>query len=450
VYYHKSVDRRLPVSAFKLQGKTAAEITESLELAIDHGRVRPGDRLPTVRGLASELGVSPVTVATAYRSLRQRGLVIGEGRRGTRVRAGTGTPYLTLTPVPEGVRNLALGNPDPEFVPSLARGLRAVDPESPLYGVRANLPELVEVVGAQLDDDGIARDRVAVVSGALDGIERVLVAGCSPGDRVIVEDPCFPRVLDLARALGLVLVPVTVDDHGVRPDSLSQALGASVRAALFTPRAQNPTGGCVDSSRARDMRRLLDRYPQLLVVEDDYAAPVAGAPLETLTAKRARWAHVRSFSKVLGPDLRLAFVAGDEATLARVEARQRLGAGWVSHILQRIVLELLTDRGAAQLLTRAEKAYAARRREMLEALAARGIEAFGRSGINVWVPVDDEIATVRALFDAGWAVSAGERFRIDSRPGVRITISTLRKGEADAVASCLGESIQALAWTQAG
>jgi DNA-binding transcriptional MocR family regulator len=434
----------------KVEGTTAAEIAESLELAIDRGRIRPGEQLPTVRGLAEELGVSPVTVATAYRSLQQRGLAIGEGRRGTRVRAGTGTPFLSVTPVPEGVRNLALGNPDPEFVPSLARGLRSVDSRPSLYGVRANLPELVEVIRRQLHDDGIARDRVAVVSGALDGIERVLVASCRPGDSVIVEDPCFPRVLDLARALGFQLVPVTVDDRGVQPDALERALKASVRAALLTPRAQNPTGGYVDSGRARELRRVLDRYPQLLVIEDDYAGPVAGAPIETLTAKRARWAHVRSFSKVLGPDLRVAFVAGDEATLARVEARQRFGTGWVSNILQRIGLELLTDRSAARLLARAEKTYTVRRRAMLHALAACGIKAFGRSGLNVWVPVTEEISVVRALFDAGWAVSAGERFRIDSPPGIRITISTLKEAEAEAVASCIAKSMQTLVWTQAG
>ena len=257
-----------------VEGTTAAEIAESLELAIDRGHLRPGDQLPTVRGLAEELGVSPVTIAMAFRSLRQRGLVIGEGRRGTRVRAG-GKHYLSVTPVPEGVRNLALGNPDPDFVASLARGLRAVDPTPSLYGVRANLPELVDVIRTQLREDGIARDRIAVVSGALDGIERVLVAACRPGDRIIVEDPCFPRVLDLARALGLQLVPVTVDDHGVQPDSLERALRTSVRAALFTPRAQNPIGGYVDNGRARELRRVLDHYPKVLVDQDDYAGPVA-------------------------------------------------------------------------------------------------------------------------------------------------------------------------------
>ncbi len=438
------------VAATKLSGKTAAEIAESLELAIERGEIRPGDRLPTVRGLAEELGVSPVTVAMAYRTLQQRGFVVGEGRRGTRVRAGTGRPYLSGTPVPEGVRNLALGNPDPDLVPPLARGLRAVDPIPFLYGGHANLPELVDLVRGQLRADGIACDRLGVVSGALDGIERVLVASCRPGDRIIVEDPCFPRVLDLVRALGLELVPVQVDDHGPRPDSLELALKAPARAALFTPRAHNPTGAYIDPGRSRELRRLLEGAPRLLVIEDDYAGPVAGAPIRTLTAKRDRWAHVRSFSKVLGPDLRIAFVAGDEATLARVEVRQRLGVGWVSHILQRIALALLTDPAATRLLSRAEQTYARRRGAMLDALRERGIEAFGRSGINVWVPVREEISVVRALLDAGWAVSAGERFRIESPPAIRITISTLQRGEAKAVAECLAERVHGLAWTQAG
>jgi DNA-binding transcriptional MocR family regulator len=438
------------VAATKLSGKTAAEIAESLELAIDRGEIRPGDRLPTVRGLAEELGVSPVTVATAYRTLQQRGFVVGDGRRGTRVRAGAGRPYLTQTPVPDGVRNLALGNPDPELVPPLAQGLQAIDSIPFLYGGHANLPELVDLMRGQLRADGIACDRLAVVSGALDGIERVLVASCRPGDRVIVEDPCFPRVLDLVRALGLELVPVQVDDRGPRPDSLGRALKAAARAALFTPRAHNPTGAYIDPGRSRELRRLLEGAPGLLVIEDDYAGPVAGAPIQTLTAKRERWAHVRSFSKVLGPDLRIGFVAGDEATLARVEVRQRLGVGWVSHILQRIALAQLSDPAAARLVSRAERVYASRRQAMLDALRERGIEAFGRSGINVWVPVLEEISVVRALLDAGWAVSAGERFRIESQPAIRITISMLQRGEAKAVADCLAESVHALAWTQAG
>jgi DNA-binding transcriptional MocR family regulator len=438
------------VTRVSIKGGTVAELAESIELAVHRGQLRPGDQLPTVRGLATSLGVSPVTVASAYRSLGLRGLLVANGRRGTRVRAGTGTPYLSTVPVPEGVRNLALGNPDPELVPSLARGLRAVDPHPVLYGGRANLPELVELMRTQLRADGVAANRIAVVSGALDGIERALAAHCRPGDRVLVEDPGFPRLLDLLRALALELVPVAVDDRGPVPDSLASALGASVRAAVVTPRAQNPTGAALDEQRARALQKLLARYPDLLVVEDDYVGPVAGAPMVTLSGKLKKWAVVRSFSKVLGPDLRVAFLAGDEATVLRAESRLRLGAGWVSHILQRIVYEVLSDRATERTLERAARTYAKRRRSMIEALAAQDIHALGESGINVWVPVPEEVGVVRALLDAGWAVSAGERFRLRSGPGIRITVATLQDGEAKALAACLADSLRPAAWTHAG
>jgi DNA-binding transcriptional MocR family regulator len=434
----------------RITGKTAAGIAESLEQAIDGGRILPGERLPTVRALARDLTVSPVTVAAAYRSLRQRGLVTGEGRQGTRVLAGAARQYLSAPWVAEGIRNLALGNPDPALIPSLEPARLAVSPGPVLYGGRANLPELQERVIGQLREDGIAGARLAVVSGALDGIERVLAASCRPGDRVLVEDPGFPRLLDLVRALGLRLIPVAVDDLGPRPASLDRALADSVRAAIFTPRGQNPTGGCVGADRAGEIRRLLGRYPQLLVVEDDYVGPVAGAPVHTLTRDREHWAHVRSVSKVLGPDLRVAFVAADDTTLSRVETRQRLGAGWVSHILQQICLELMADPATERLLAEAEAAYAARRQAMVSALARRGIGASGRSGINVWVPVDDEMGVTRALLEGGWAVAAGERFRIQSPPGIRITVATLQDGEADAVAARISQRIHSLGWTQAG
>ena len=89
------------------------------------------------------------------------------------------------------------------------------------------------------------------------------------------------------------------------------------------------------------------------------------------------------------------------------------------------------------LIGRAREAYEARRRGMVEALAALGIEAHGNSGLNVWVPVREEAVTVRALQEAGWLVLAGERLRIATRPGIRITITTLRPGEDEAIAAAI-------------
>ena len=105
---------------------------------------------------------------------------------------------------------------------------------------------------------------------------------------------------------------------------------------------------------------------------------------------RAHWALTRSVSKALGPDLRLAILAGDALTIARVEGRLQCGPGWVSHVLQRLVVELWGDREVQALVRRARGEYARRRQQFLRALDARGISAGGASGLNVWIEVDGE------------------------------------------------------------
>ena len=97
-------------------------------------------------------------------------------------------------------------------------------------------------------------------------------------------------------------------------------------------------------------------------------------------------------------------------------------------------VELLSDPGFADSARRARDAYASRRESLIEALAAREVRAHGRSGLNVWVPVREEAPVVGALLDTGWLVMAGEHFRMQTPPGVRITISTLTEDEPDAIA----------------
>jgi DNA-binding transcriptional MocR family regulator len=437
----------MPTHYRLFRGRTAAEIAAAGERAITGGRLAPGDALPPVRALAADLGVSPGTVAAAYRALGVRGLVRGDGRRGTRVRdapplATAAAAAVAPAAVPAGVVDLADGNPDPALLPPLAPVLRRLGRRHTLYGEPGAVPALVERVASGLAADGVPADHLAVVGGALDGLERVLQAATRPGDRVAVEDPGYPGVHHLVAALGLDPVPVGVDDRGPVPDDLGRALAGGAVAAVVTPRAGNPYGSAVDAERSRELRRVLRRHPPVLVVEDDHAGPVAGADLHPLAdRRRERWAVLRSVSKSLGPDLRLAVVACDRTTVARVEGRQRLGAGWVSHLLQEAVAALLADPATERLLVDAAGAYATRRRALVHALAGHGMVATGRSGLNVWVPVPAEEPVVAGLLARGWAVAAGARYRLRSGPAVRVTVARLAEGDAARLAADLAATV---------
>jgi DNA-binding transcriptional MocR family regulator len=423
---------------YQLKVRTASELSDATERLIAGGRLPIGARLPAVRELAGALALSPTTVAAAYRTLGQRGLVRGAGRRGTLVAASPPLPIASEPPLPDGVVDLARGNPDRALLPSLRSHLRGLVDETKAYGETATLPALDAAACTALRADGVPADRVLAVSGALDGVERVLLAWLRPGDRVAVEDPGFPRVFDLVAALGLVAVPVAIDRHGMRPDAFATALTSGVVACVVTPRAQNPTGAAFDAPRVRALRAILRDHPEVLVVEDDHAGPVAGASAHTLAgARRTRWAVVRSVAKSLGPDLRVALLTGDRTTLERVEGRQRLGPGWVSHLLQQLVVDLWADAGVAARFVRVTDVYRGRRDALVDALAGRGIEVTAPSGLNVWVPVPDEVTAVRSLLDSGYAVASGARFRIASIPAIRVTIAALPERRAPALARAI-------------
>jgi DNA-binding transcriptional MocR family regulator len=426
---------------YQITGSTAAAISASVERGVRRGTLHPGHPLPPVRDLAATLGVSPATVAAAYKALRQRGIVETAGRNGTRIRPRppvAPTRASRLPPVPPGVLDLSAGEPDPRLLPDLP----ALTHRAPIGYHRAGaLPELAEAATARLRADGVRVPALTVTGGALDGMDRLLAAHLRPGDRVAVEDPGWANLLDLVAAQGLTPVPVPVDEAGPTVAGLRTALAAGAGAVVVTTRAHNPTGAAVTAARASALRALLRGYRDLLVIEDDHAAELSPVPLHALAGATDRWAFLRSASKPYGPDLRLAVLAGDEATVARVEGRMRAGSGWVSTILQRLVLEMWGDETVARRVARAREAYGLRRAGLVAALADRGFAVSCPTGINVWVPVPDETLAVARLRDAGYAVAPGALFRVASPPGIRITVTPLARSEtgplADAVAAAI-------------
>ncbi|MDX2291213.1 MULTISPECIES: aminotransferase class I/II-fold pyridoxal phosphate-dependent enzyme [Streptomyces] len=432
---------------YRIEGRRASEIAASVERGVGTGALEPGEALPPLRELAADLGVNPNTVAAAYRTLRERGVIETDGRRGSRVRPRPATTARGSLRVeaPPGVRDLSGGNPDPALLPplgaALAEAARRYAERPGLYGEAPVDPDFARLARAAFDADGVPAGPVGVASGSLDAIERVLAVHLRPGDAVAVEDPGWGSLLDLVPALGLRPVPVAVDDDGPLAADVERAIVRDgVRALIVTDRAQNPTGACIGAARAAALRRVLAAHPGVLLIEDDHGHGIVSRRLRPLADGTGHWALVRSVAKAYGPDLRIAAFTGDHETVDRVLGRQRLGPGWVSRLLQQAVVHLWST-GAVDPEAVAD-AYGERRDALVRELARRGVQAHGRSGMNVWVPVADETGAVARLLGAGWAVAPGARFRLAAGPAIRLTVSPLAPGDieplADAVADAAG------------
>jgi DNA-binding transcriptional MocR family regulator len=416
----------------------AVKLAAQIEGLVREGRIAPEALLPPVRDLARALGVSPGTAAAAYKALRLQGVVAAEGRRGTRVLPRPAAREYRDTPAPAGTTDLMVANPDPRLLPDLRRIFAGIRATSDSYGGAHVEPDLLDRMRAALQADGIDPSHLVVTSGAIATIYRALRACLAAGDKVAVEDPGFNEHHASVRAHSMVPVPVAIDDQGMLPQALSAALRGGARGVILTPRLQSPTGAALTRERAAELREVLGKHPDVVVLLDDFASLLSDVPYhDCLGKRRARWLLVRSFNKAIAPDLRVAVAAADAETSDRLAREQWLADGWVSIYLQRVAAATLASRSVESLLRRARQAYALRRSSLVQALARRGIPAQGTTGLNVWVPVPDEAAAVRGLLERGWCVRAGARYRLRSEPAIRITIAQLLPDQTERLAGDL-------------
>lgn len=421
---------------------TAAGIFQEIEQAIVHGDYQPGDVLPSIRELATRRHVSPATVAAAFRRLAERGLTYVERGVGTKVRAETLlSDSLGRAPVPvmNGVVDVASGAPDPGLLPDLNLSLRRLSVAKALYNVEPLIPGIREQAPKVMADVFNSRpEQFTIAGGALESIADAVTARLRPGDRVIVEDPGFAAATSLLRSHALALAPVPVDDEGFEVNPFADAINHGAKAVLYSPRAQNPRGSALTVERAADLRAVLneasERGKSPFIIENDHASLVSDVPYLSLTESSSSWLSTRSLSKSHGPDLRFAFVAGDELTIERIQRHQALNRGWISTILQHLVVDLLSNPDVERLTTRATAEYDRRRARLVEALAAQGVKSFGHSGLNVLVPVDDEATISSALMGYGWQPRSGQAYRHTRGPFIRLTPAALTNDQIDALA----------------
>jgi DNA-binding transcriptional MocR family regulator len=405
-------------------------IAAAVHRLIRAGRLQTGDRLPTVRDLAKDLSISPATVSEAWQALGAVGAIQARGRAGTFVR-DTVEPtrpvrYLGIggAPLAEGI-NLSTGTPDPALLPPLREAVERVVARSTSWTTSyLDDPVLPELDALLRRDWPFPPARLTVVDGALDALSRVVDQVVRLGDRVVMENPGFPPLIDILERAGAEIVAVELDEEGIIPSSLAIAMELEPVAVFVQPRAQNPTGVSMSVGRCRLLAEIL-ASSQAVVVEDDHSGDIAtGEDVSLGRLLPERTVHIRSYSKSHGPDLRIAAVGGSADVIDPLVSRRMLGPGWTSRLLQAVLVELLTDPAAIAAVTRARATYAMRSLAVRAGLAGEGVVSTMGDGINAWVEVGDERSALITLAALGVRVSPGSPFMVDGGPSSHVRVTT--------------------------
>jgi GntR family transcriptional regulator / MocR family aminotransferase len=378
---------------------TAAEpfyrqIYDRFRSAIASGLLNPGERIPSARALTKELGLARGTIETAYSLLAAEGYIQARGQAGTIVTPGLRprTPVPNLMPRsnsgiaaagfrPDSILPFQMGLPALDAFPRKiwarlsARCVRAMQPSDMVHPAVYGLPALRAQIAAYLQvSRGIScsPSQVFVTSGYRHTIELIAHSLLKAGDRVWLEDPGYPPTRELLGHMHIATVSVPVDREGVVvSDGIK--LAARARAAVVTPAHQSPL--CISLSLPRRLE-LLDwaTRSNAWIIEDDYDGEYryVSRPLPALKSldRVGRVLYAGTFSKVLFPSIRLAYLVVPEAQVERFEEIiQALAAGSPA-LTQAIVTAFITEGHFARHIQRMRRLYAERR----EATAA-GLES---------------------------------------------------------------------------
>lgn len=407
------------------------QIHASLRQAILDGRLAPGQRLPSGRDLAAQLGVARGTIRVAYDRLTAENLVFGAGPAGTRVSARPPTieavddlpidrPLAAFNrPFSSAPRPFQMGVPAHDAFPAKlwarmrARALRDDAITDTAYADPRGEPLLRAQIASHL---AISRqmqchpDQIIVTGGYRQGLLLALTALRAQGRKAWIEEPGYPLGRRGLELIGATLEPVAVDAQGLRvDDGIARAPDALL--ALVTPGQHAPLG--VTLTRAR-RHALLDWAASsgAWIIEDDYLGELQldgrAAPALASGAGAERVIHIGSFSKTLSPALGLGFVVAPRSLAERLVEVAAVLAPAPNRIAQLAVSEFLSNGHFLRHL-RQMKALYTERRNLALTHVNRLLPGTLAAGLGVIAPlpqIADDIAVVRVARAHGLAPSA--------------------------------------------
>lgn len=427
--------------AAQLKNRTMRGIALDTATLIRSGSIKVGAHLPSVRELAQALNVSPATVSAAWGQLRRQKVIAGRGRNGIWVCGDRVSPrpirFEQIGNFGEHiVADLVMASPDPALLPDLTQALISAAHTQNLHSYQreAIMPVLRDAVeptwpyraGAFMATDG-----------GFDGMNLMLQTLIMPGSQVVIEDPTASRLLDMLDNIGATVLPVACDEEGPMPDQLAAALAKKPAAFIYQPRTHSHCGHAVTTSRFNELATVLAGFDGY-IFEDDGIGDLSAHPARSLgTYYPERTVHVRSYSKVFGPDLRMAVMSGPAALIKQIQSFRNFGVGWSSRLLQHATAWLLHDADTLKGVAAARQIYAERRAALVSALARRGITVPARDGLALWLPVPSEQYALVTLAARGYAVLPGKRCLLGEGQFIRISTSLIKTEQAEAVAEAI-------------
>ncbi|MHA6203671.1 MocR-like pyridoxine biosynthesis transcription factor PdxR [Dyella soli] len=376
------------------------QLYRQLRAGITDGRLAAGERLPSTRDLARQLGVSRKTTLEAFERLVAEGYLVTRAGDGTYVAAGLSPPpaparlRAVATPrpaevwkrVPEalsmplpgtklaydylgGVTDKALFRAD-AWRKCISHALRVQGRGRGMYREPAGEQELRLAIARHVGfSRGVACNwqDVIVTQGAQQAVDLAARVMINPGGTVAVEDPGYPPARSSLLALGARVVPVRVDDEGLRVDALPD----DARLVYVTPSHQFPLGMPMSLERRMALLEWASRRGAL-IVEDDYDGEFRfeGRPLESLKSldRGDVVAYVGTFSKTIFPELRVGYVI-PPASLAGAFLKARQINDWHGcSLTQTALARFMLDGEFGKHVRRVQKYYAERREALLEHL----------------------------------------------------------------------------------
>ncbi|QPS89403.1 PLP-dependent aminotransferase family protein [Serratia plymuthica] len=464
-----------------------ATLAAILSQRIEQGLYPAGDRLPSVRTLSQEHGVSISTVQQAYRLLEESQLVEARPKSGYFVRGLHTLAELPAVTRPvqrpvdisqwEQVLELIRTKPREDLV-QLGRGMpdiseptlkplvkvlghmgRHGDLRSLYYDNIQGVMGLREQIARLLLDSGcqISADQLVITTGCHEALSAGLRAVCQPGDIVAVDSPCFHGTMQTLKGLGMKALEIPTDPlTGISLEALEMALDQwPIKAILLTPNCNNPLGYIMPEARKQRLLTLAQRH-DVAIIEDDVYGDIAYQYPRPRTIKSfdddGRVLLCSSFSKTLAPGLRIGWIAPGRY-LERVLHMKYIGTGSTATQPQLAIADFIRHGHYLQHLRRMRTRYQQNRDRMtgwiMKYFPPGTRVSQPRGGFMLWIELDDEFDTLRLnryLEQQGVQIAVGSIFSASGkyRNCLRINYAPKLTPEIEQAVSRVGKTIQRL------